>query len=212
MAVLPLSRAGLRLALLLVVAVGVVGLSRPALLVFAGLLLLWLLTVQRAVLGEVVQRVLRLRWFLLAIFVLYLFGQPGQTVLQGLPEALYRVGILVVLVTNVSLCLHRLPPQELGSALTAALAPLGRLGLPSAAFSRRLAGTLDAVGKMDQRLRALRAAEARPGLASVAGVFVDAESHRLEAQDAAVTGPVASGREWLLLLLVLAILLLLRLL
>ena len=182
-----LHRGDLRLCLLLALTIGIAGLEPAALGALLAILGLTALRIgaQSLLLG----RVLRLRWFFLAIFLLYLFGPAPVS--SAWPEAIYRVGVLVAIVSVVTLSLHELPPQELGAALARWLSPLGWLGFPVQTFARRLAGTLDAVGQMDARLRALRGRSpgAAPGFGALAQLCLDAETHSLPTGTGLQPGP-----------------------
>ncbi len=169
------SRALLRLFALLILAGGSFTLGPAAIAVLGSLLLVWAALRNRALPLLWWQRVLRLKWFFLAIFVLYLFGGLQ---LDGRPDweqAAYRVGVLAVLVGIVAISLDGLPAQELARGLSRLLAPLARLGLSVDSFSRRLALTLDAVAHMQAEVRSL---DRQGGLAAVARVFESAESYQ----------------------------------
>ncbi len=198
-----MTRAILRLAALLVLAFGLFGLTGAGLAVLA-LVLLAIALFSRPELPRIwLMRVLRLKWFFAAIFILYLLGGIGSDAGVALQEAAYRVGILVVLVGAVAICLDRLPPYELAEGLRRLLQPLSMMGVPVARFAHRLAVTLDAVNHMDLRVRALRRQQ---GLDALAQICLEAEQFESTHSPEPV---VVEGRavEWCLFLGSLAVIL-----
>lgn len=153
-----------RLLLLLVMAPA---LGNLALLDLAGLCL-GLIAGYRAMSSQALPRLaaglMRLRWLLLSIWVLYLGFTPGTPLspwtpglsLEGLLDGSRRVLVLVALMTAVYWLLATTPVPQLVSALDQLLAPLRRLGCPTAVFSRRLALTLGGLEGVEARYRALR--------------------------------------------------------
>ncbi len=186
-----LSRALVRLLSLLVVAIGLVGLAPLGVAAVALALALWVLGVQRDLLGLLGQRIWRMRWFFLAIAILYGLGAPLADPLSGWLQGAYRVAILIVLVTTVAVCLHHLPPRELSDGLARLLMPLSLLGLPVATFARRMAATLDAVNDMSERVRALP--KGRSALLAVARICDQAEVYEIDVSEGVVsTSPARS--------------------
>ena len=183
-----LSRALVRLLSLLVVAIGLVGLA-PLGVAAVGLALgLWVALFQRDMVGLLAQRIWRMRWFFIAIAILYGLGSPLADPLSGWLQGAYRVAVLIVLVTTVAVCLHRLPPRELSDGLARLLLPLRLLGMPVTTFARRMAATLDAVNDMSERVRALP--RGRSALLAVARICDQAEGYEIDvAEDEVSTSP-----------------------
>ncbi len=189
------TRAVLRLLALLVLAGGSFSLA-PAGVAVLGLLLLGWAGIRNPRLPALWwRRVMMLKWFFLAIFVLYLFGGLQVDGRPDWEQAAYRVGVLVLLVGIVAVSLDGLPAQELAQGLGKLLSPLSRLGFAVDSFSRRLALTLDAVAHMQSQVRAL---DRSGGLAAVASVFEAAEDYQASTPSAApVAVPVAADRAYL---------------
>ena len=148
-------------------------------------LALWVVLFQRDMLGQLGQRIWRMRWFFLAIAILYGLGSPLADPLSGWLQGAYRVAVLIVLVTTVAVCLHHLPPRELSDGLARLLMPLGLLGIPVTAFARRMAATLDAVNDMSERVRALP--RGRSALLAVARICDQAESYDINVTEGEVS-------------------------
>lgn len=169
------SAALLRLVCLLLVSLGLVTLKPEALGIFALVLLTWVLLFQRDQCALILQRLWRMRWFFLAIAILYGIGTPLESVPAAWREAIYRVGILAVLVSVVSLCLHQLAAAELAHAIARLLRPLSVLGLPVEAFARRLSLSLETVKLMDAKMRELPRRDHRAALDAVVQLCLGAE-------------------------------------
>lgn len=184
-----LSRALVRLLSLLVVAIGLVGLAPMGVAAVALALGLWVVLLQRDLIGMLGQRIWRMRWFFLAIAILYGLGSPLADPLSGWLQGAHRVAVLIVLVTTVAVCLHRLPPRELSDGLARLLGPLSFLGLPVATFARRMAATLDAVNDMTERVRALP--RGRSALLAVARICDQAEDYEIDVTEGVVSAPPA---------------------
>ena len=107
-----MSRALVRLISLLVVAVGLIGLAPLSLALLAGILALWIGLLERGLTGLLAQRIWRMRWFFLAIAILYGLGSPLADPWLGWQEGAYRVAVLIVLVVTVGLCLNQLPASS----------------------------------------------------------------------------------------------------
>lgn len=195
------SRALLRLIALLIIAFGLVGLPPVDLLLLGGALLSWVIVLQRDVLKVWWLRLSRLRWFFLAIFILYLLGGPPGAGAMAWVEAGYRVGVLVVLVGAVAVCLHDLPAAELAQGLGVGLGPLARFGLPVESFSRRLAGTLDAVARMDESVRRVAQLDRELRLRAIAQICRELESASISPGAPDLAGRRAAQRDVVLLLL-----------
>ncbi len=173
-----MSRAVVRLLSLLLVAVGLIGLTPMGLLVLGVSLCLWVFVLERDLLGLLAQRIWRMRWFFLAIAILYGLGSPTADPWSGWKEGAYRVAVLIVLVTTVARCLNNLPPRELADGIAKLLKPLQWLSMPIDTFARRVAATLDAVNDMSERVRALP--KGRSALTAVAQVCEQAETYQID--------------------------------
>lgn len=188
-----MSRALVRLISLLVVAVGLIGLAPLSLALLAGILALWIGLLERGLTGLLAQRIWRMRWFFLAIAILYGLGSPLADPWLGWQEGAYRVAVLIVLVVTVGLCLNQLPARELSDGIASLLRPLKIAGLPVEVFARRTAATLDAVNEMSERVRSLP--RGRSALNAVAQICEQAERYQANAQpDHAAAAPTA--RDW----------------
>lgn len=103
----------------------------------------------------------RLRWLILAIFVLYVGFTPGEPLFaalpglsrEGLAEATRRALVLVDLLVLVYLLLALTPIAELVGAICLLLAPLRPLGVDPQRIGLRIALALEGVGEMHARLR-----------------------------------------------------------
>lgn len=190
-----MSRALARLLSLFIVAFGLFGLSGPALGVLSVLLLIGAYSLDRALPQLWWQRVMRLKWFFLAIFILYGVSGYQYAGMMALSEACYRVGVLVILVGCVAIAFSRIPPAELATGLTRLLSPLARLGVPVDSFSSRLAATLDAVNHMEAEVRNID--RSRP-VDAVAAICLSAERFRMPEDDGQVEVD-AQPSDWTLL-------------
>lgn len=146
--------------------------------------------------------VLRLRWLLLAIFVLYVGFTPGEPLLEALPglsreglaEGSRRALVLLDLLVLVYLLLALTPVAELVAALGLLLAPLRPLGVDPQRIGLRVALALDGVGEMQARLKGSARA---PGSAwaRAARLIEDIEAGA-EADAAAVALPPTRRPRW----------------
>jgi hypothetical protein len=156
-------------------------------------------------LRRLLQGLLRLRWLLLSIWVLYLGFTPGTPLsawtpglsLEGLLDGSRRVLVLVALITAVYWLLATTPLPQLVAALDQLLWPLRRLGLPTAVFSRRLALTLGGLDAVETRYRQLRA-EGHRGLALASAWIVAVEREPPQTLPDAMHLPWPRWWEWLL--------------
>ncbi|MEQ1438194.1 hypothetical protein AAG565_02420 [Fontimonas sp. SYSU GA230001] len=140
---------------------------------------------------------LRLRWLLLAIFVLYVGCTQGEPLFaalpglsrEGLAEGTRRALVLIDLLTMVYLLLALTPVHRLASAICLLLGPLRWAGVDPARVGLRLALALDAVGEMHARFKAVvhhdQGARASPWQRAAALV----EQIETQAGAAAVTVP-----------------------
>lgn len=202
------SRALIRLLALFAVSFGLIGLSPCGLGLLAVFVLLWGLTLQRHTLPVMAQRIWRMRWFFLAIGILYGLGGPAADQLHSWAMAAYRVGVLIVLVCTVSLCLNDLAADELAAGIISLLRPLRVLGVPVEAFARRLAMSLNSVKLMDDELRKLPKANHKQALDSVAQLCWSAENWQPQQNSSAAWLPASTADKMLglsVLLLLLAL-------
>lgn len=148
----------------------------------------------------------RLRWLLLAIGVAYLGFTPGTPVLpampgisrEGLVEGLRRALVLVDVLALVYLLLAHTPMHELLVALRTLAKPLRVLGVDPQRVGLRLALTMDAVGAMQERLRASRS-EAGSLWQRAAGLIADIETRADMPQAVTLPAlPMPRGWQWLL--------------
>lgn len=106
---------------------------------------------------------LRLRWLLLSMFIIYLWFTPGVPLWpelslwspsrEGVMMGLHRAAVLLLLVTAVSLLLQSTPRTQMVAALLWLLKPLAMLGFPNERFAVRLALTMEAVGELQGMAR-----------------------------------------------------------
>jgi energy-coupling factor transporter transmembrane protein EcfT len=103
----------------------------------------------------------RLRWLLLAIFVLYGGFTPGEPLLpampglsrEGLAEGLRRALVLIDLLVMVYLLLALTPTPQLVLAVRVLTQPLRLVGVDPDRVGLRIALALDRVSSLQQRLR-----------------------------------------------------------
>ncbi len=154
--------------------------------------------------------VLRLRWLLLSIGVLYLGFTPGEPLSvwtpglswEGLWEGSRRILVLVSLLAAVYWLLATTPVPQLVAAMDQLMRPLQRLGVPTQRVTARIALTLAAVDGVEARYRKLKA-DGLKGLALAAAWIDDIERTPPPITHAAVTVPWPRVGEWLMLLLML---------
>lgn len=156
----------------------------------------------------------RLRWLLLAIFVLYVGFTPGEPLWSALPglsreglaEGLRRALVLIDLLLAVYLLLALTAVAELVAAIRMLLAPLRPLGVDPQRIGLRLALALDGIGEMEGRLRGY--ARAPGGWARAARLIEEIERKAGEPGEAVVVPALAAPRwwEWLLPLVLLVVL------
>jgi energy-coupling factor transporter transmembrane protein EcfT len=208
----------IRVLLVLVLAAFSSQASLPALGIWAALLLsTYLITVghDTAAVARLRNGVSRLRWLLLAIFVLYAGFTPGTPILEvtpgisreGLLEGLRRALVLIDLLVMVYLLLAVTPINQLVAAIHTLVRPLKPLGVDPQRVGLRLALALDQVNQMHTRLRG----EARaPGswAQRAADLIRDIEHDAEHSQRAWTLTPVAAARwwEWLLPIAILVLL------
>lgn len=203
-----------RILLLLAAASALPAMSLPALAV-TGLATLGLhLRLTLGTIGRLRQGLWRLRWLLLAIFALYGGFTPGEAVhpslpglsREGLVEGVRRTLVLIDLLLLVYLMLALTPGPQLVVGLRVLLAPLRRLGADPDRVGLRVALALDAVSRLQRRLRVPPVAGGTSLWTRAAAVIEDIE------REANTAGPAVdldeTGRprwwEWLLPLVLFA--------
>ncbi len=150
-----------RLLCLLAVAAALPTVSLPALALLCAVSLLVYVRVAASALPRLRGGLFRLRWLLLAIFVLYGGCTPGEPLLQTLPgfsregltEGARRALVLVDLLILVYLLLALTAIAELVAALQLLLSPLRAVGVDPARVALRLGLALEGVGEMQGRLK-----------------------------------------------------------
>ena len=146
--------------------------------------------------------VMRLRWLLLAIFVLYAGFTPGEPLLaalpglsrEGLAEGSRRALVLLDLLVLVYLLLALTPVAELVDGIRLLLVPLRLVGVDPQRVGLRVALALDGVGEMQARLKGY--ARAGGGAWDRAARLIEDIEHRAEHETAAVAVPSASSPRW----------------
>lgn len=144
-----------RLVTLLVVA-GVAGTGRPLLLLYAAVVTLLACSLQDAqVLKTVWRALLRLRWLLLSIAIIYLWFTPGTPLVpawgdasptrEGVLAAVLHAGVLAVIALAASLMVNTTALEDLAAGLIWLLKPFSFLGLSTRSLAVRLSLTLESV-------------------------------------------------------------------
>jgi len=144
-----------RLVTLLVVA-GVAGTGRPLLLLYAAVITLLACSLQDAqVLKTVWRALLRLRWLLLSIAIIYLWFTPGTPLVpawgdasptrEGVLAAVLHAGVLAVIALAASLMVNTTALEDLAAGLIWLLKPFSFLGLSTRSLAVRLSLTLESV-------------------------------------------------------------------
>lgn len=152
----------IRLLLLLAIATALPMMSLPALTVQAVLFLALYRWHAVDALPRLLQGLQRLRWLLLAIFVLYGAFTPGTPLFAALPglsadglsEGARRALVIVNLLVLVYLLLAVTPIVDLVPAIQRLLSPLRPLGIDAQRIGLRLALALDNVQRMRVQLAA----------------------------------------------------------
>ncbi len=204
----------IRLLLLLALATALPMMSLPALTVLAVLFLGLYRWHAAGALRHLAQGLVRLRWLLIAIFVLYGAFTPGTPLLpqlpglssEGLSEGARRALVIINLLTLVYLLLAVTPVGDLVPAIELLLRPLRPFGVDNRRIGLRLALALDTVLQ-------LRAQISRDGggaslLDRAAAVIVDIETTAAAPATPMSLPPSALPRwwEWALPLTVLVVL------
>ncbi len=177
----------------------------------AGILAYWRLV--QSAMSRLASGVWRLRWLLLAIFVLYVGFTPGEPLLPALPglsregfaEGIRRALVLIDLLVCVYLLLAVTPVADLIGAIALLLAPLRILGVDPRRIGLRVALALEGVGEMQTRLKRAGRIEDGAWAARAARLIADIESGA-EGPTAAVSMPPMRRPRWWEWLLPLALL------
>ena len=135
---------------------GTAGTGRPWLVLYAAVITLFVCNAQDArVLKAAWRAVLRLRWLLLSIALIYLWFTPGIPLVpawgdlsptrDGIQAGLLRAGALAVIALAASITVNSTPREALAGGLIWLLQPLSLVGVPTRSFALRLSLTLEAV-------------------------------------------------------------------
>lgn len=157
-----------RILCLLVVITGVASARVPLMLTggaLIGLLGVWLIISPfEFKWRDLVAMMRRIRWLLVAIFVLYLGFTPGESLapeinlwlpsIEGVQQGALRVAVLLAIITAVHLLLVTTPRGELLAGLLWYGRPARRLGLDDSRFAVRLVLALEAVPKVQDLVSA----------------------------------------------------------
>lgn len=201
----------------------------PFLIVADGVFLVFALRHPAEIFGFTWRLVRRMRWFWLSIILLYTLMTPGgghSLVLGplefsegGLWLGFVRCLALLTVLLFFALLIHTTPAAQLQAALYWLLQPLARIGLPANRLSVRIALTLQTIHALQSHWSARAKAGSEPASwreipGRIAGFFEDvftrAETEPAEQVLTLETSAPGYG-QWLLLLLVLAIMIPLRL-
>ena len=139
-------------------------------------------------LSRLLAGIVRIRYLLAAIAVLYVGFTPGEPLWDRLPgisregviEGGRRAMVLVDLLIAVYLLLAVTAVTELAAAIAQLLWPLSRLGLPLGAVAPRISMTLAAVPELEAALRAERA-RSQSWLGALSGLVERIERGQLPA-------------------------------
>jgi len=196
----------------------------PFVLIIDSVFLLFALRAPADIFAFVWRLVRRMRWFWLSIILLYTLMTPGggHTIVIGsleLSEGGFMLGLerclaLFSVLLFFALLIHTTPSGDLQAALHWLFLPLARIGVPSARLSVRIALTLQkihalqvhwsATSRTGPRLSNWREIPARIA-AFIEEVFVRAESEP-SGQIMILETRAPGLRQWLLLVLLLAVL------
>ena len=161
----------------------------PGMLVVAGLLFVAYMVSGLRNRGKLLVMLGRLRYFYLALFLVYGLSTPGEPVagfmpfaafsLEGLIAGLERVVALGLIVACVHWLLETTPRDDLAAGLYWLLKPLGWLRVPVDRFVLRLVLTLERIEEMLEHAQSARRSTASGDerdtlLARAAGLFEDA--------------------------------------
>lgn len=199
-----------RLLMLLIVAPVLGSLALVDLLVLAAALMAGYVVTDASALRRLRFGLMRLRWLLLSIGVLYLGFTPGEPLSvwtpglswEGLWEGSRRILVLISLLTAVYWLLATTPVPQLVAAIDQLMRPLQPLGVPTQRVTTRIALTLAAVDGVEARYRKLKASGLK-GLALAAAWIDDIERTPPGGAYAAVSVPWPRAGEWVLLALML---------
>ena len=107
-----------------------------------------------------INMLLRIKWLLISIIILYLFLLPTETIqhhnftdLYAVFPVLYRVSILCVIIFSVNLLLKTTDKNQIISGVALLIYPLTKMGVDLDSFLVRTYLTIDFVGKLNTELR-----------------------------------------------------------
>jgi energy-coupling factor transporter transmembrane protein EcfT len=111
---------------------------------------------------DILRRILRVRWFLLSIMILYAWSTPGAALLpgfgeyspswQGLAEGLFRCAVLIVILSLVHWLVHTTGRARLMQGIYWLVKPLSWLGFKPERLAVRLALVLETVPAVQHKL------------------------------------------------------------
>lgn len=191
-----------RILVLLAVASALPAMSLPALGLLGSMLLLVYLPHGAEARARLRSGLLRLRWLILAIVVLYGGFTPGEPLFadapglsrEGLSEGLRRTLVLVDLLVMVYLLLAATATGQLVAALQRLLWPLRSLGVDPRRTGLRIALALDGVGEMHAHLKG--AIQTAGGWDRAAALIEDIERRAHEPAAAVVLAEDRAPRPW----------------
>ena len=163
-------------------------------------------------LQPMVRMVVRLRWLMFSIILIYLSFTPGDPLLpalassspswQGLAMGGYRAAVLLLMVIAVSVILQSTSKEQLIAALLWLFTPFAKLGFSLERLAVRLVLTMEAVDSLQSINRSV--AEPAPGMVmrirAIAVEMVDLfdhvthHAHSLPCQDIEV--PILAAPDW----------------
>jgi energy-coupling factor transporter transmembrane protein EcfT len=197
-----------RILLLLLVALALPLLDLAVLLVLGVLAVAAFLLLARSALARLRAGLWRLRWLLLAIFVLYGGFTPGEPLLPALPglsregllEGLRRALVLTDLLVLVYLLLSLTSVPQLVVGLRLLLTPLQLIGIDTQRIGLRIALAFDGVASLQSRLQQPPSPAAGGLWARAAALIEEIEMQAGRESLAVVLPPVPQPRwwEWLL--------------
>lgn len=158
----------------------------------------------RASLPQLFDGMLRLRWLLLAILIVYWGFTPGEPLLdaapglsrEGVSEGIRRVLVLLGLLMAVYLLIARTTVPQLISGLQLLTAPFALIGFQPQAFAARMGLALDQVSRAEQMLRQAREQQRESLIAAAAAAISATEAQAQMAAPDLTTVTLAAPRLW----------------
>lgn len=128
----------------------------------AVLIVLLHIVTQQALIKSHLKLLARMRWFFLALMVMYfwftpgmyLFNSPWSPTVEGLEQGGLRAGSLMLVIIAINLLIQLTPREQILSAIYWILAPLQLLGLPRERFMLRITLTMETMTGMQLLLEA----------------------------------------------------------